>query len=287
MRIFLSSTCYDLQDLRAEVEAFLKGKGHELLLSDRANFPVDVNKHRHDVCVDNVAACEVFVLVIDGRFGAPYYKNPDISITWAEFKEALANGKKIIPFVRSQVFNERQSCRHNQKQGNSFSPFFAEDLRVFDFIDEIQKHEGGYWIQQFENSVQVKERLENLYETNHSLLNVVNGPVLATFSDNNIPLSNVSGSTASYITKFVSGEKVDHLTEDLIDKALSSLPKGVTPWGELLGHEQIPGPTDYYYFRPLFPAGDEGEVFVGISPTALGDAVRKELEDLKHKISKK
>lgn len=123
MKIFLSSTCYDLVDVRAELERFLEQKGHELLLSDRANFPVDVGLHRHDVCINNVKLADLFILIVDGRFGAPYYKDKNLSITWAEFNEALNTGLKIIPFVRKDVFNERQTYNHNKKKAMLSSHF--------------------------------------------------------------------------------------------------------------------------------------------------------------------
>lgn len=284
MKIFLSSTCYDLVDIRAELEKFLTEKGHELLLSDRASFPVEIGVHRHDVCINNVQNSDLFILIVDGRFGAPYYKDKSLSITWAEFNEAVRTEKKIIPFVREDIFNERQSCHHNLKKGNSFEPFFADTTRVFDLINEIQKHEGGFWIEQFKNSVEIKDRLENLIETGHSLLNVK--PQLITSYYDPIPLSEVSGSTASYITKFVSKDKVEAINEELLDKAISSIPEGTKQFGEMLGFEQIPDGNDYYYYRPLRHSGDEGEIIIGISPTALGDAVRKELIDLKINLKK-
>jgi hypothetical protein len=285
MKIFLSSTCYDLVDIRAELERFLKEKGHELLLSDRATFPVEIGIHRHDVCINNVQNSDLFILIVDGRFGAPYYKDSSLSITWAEFNEALRAGRNIIPFVREDIFNERQSYHHNRKKGNSFEPFFADTTRVFDLIDDIQKQEGGFWIQKFKNSVEIKDRLENLIETGHSLLNV--GPQPSTTYYDQIPLAEVSGSTASYITKFVSKDKVEVINEELLDKAIDSIPEGTKPFGEILGFEQIPGGNDYYYFRPLRNSGDEGEIIIGITPTALGDAVRKELLDLKTNLKKK
>lgn len=285
MKIFLSSTCYDLVDIRAELERFLKEKGHVLLLSDRATFPVEIGIHRHDVCINNVQNSDLFILIVDGRFGALYYKDNSLSITWAEFNEALRTGRKIIPFVREDIFNERQSYLHNLKKGNSFEPFFADTVRVFDLIDNIQKNEGGFWIEKFKNSVEIKDRLENLIETGHSLLNV--GPQPSTTYYDQIPLTAVSGSTASYITKFVSKVKVEAINEELLDKAIGSIPIGTKPFGEILGFEQIPGGNDYYYFRPLRNSGDEGEIIIGITPTALGDAVRKELVDLKTNLKKK
>ncbi|MGA2407163.1 MAG: DUF4062 domain-containing protein [Bacteroidales bacterium] len=284
MKIYLSSTCYDLVDLRAELERFLKQKRHEILLSDRATFPVEIGVHRHDVCINNVEQCDLFILVIDGRFGAPYYRDNNISITWAEFNEAIRKECKIIAFVRKAVFNERQSFHHNTKMGNKFEPFFADTIKVFYLIDEIQIHEGGYWIEQFENSVEIKDRLENLYETKHSFLNVRPLP-LSSYTEQ-IPLTALSGSTATYITKYVTGKKIETINLELLDASINSLPERTKPFGETLGFEQIPGSNDYYYFQPLRISGDEGEIIIGITPTALGDAVRKELIDLKKNIKK-
>jgi Domain of unknown function (DUF4062) len=285
MKVFISSTCYDLVDIRAELMQFLIQIGHEPLLSENDNFPVEFGVHRHDVCIRNVQLADLLILIVDSNFGTPYYKDKTISITWAEFNEALKTGKNIIPFIRKEVFNERQTYHHNKKNGNSFEPFFADTIRVFDFIDEIQNHEEGLWIQQFENSVDLKDRLKNLIDTGHSLLNAAPQPAVTHYDQ--IPLKLVSGSTASYITKFVTKEKVEAINGELLDKAIASLPKGTTRYGEILDFEQIPGSNDYYYFRPLKYSGDEGEVIIGITPTALGDAVRKELIELKTNLKEK
>ena len=67
MKIFLSSTCYDLTDPRAALEDYLKKSGHQVLLSDRANFPVNPEQHRHNVCVYNAANCDFMIVIIDIR----------------------------------------------------------------------------------------------------------------------------------------------------------------------------------------------------------------------------
>lgn len=283
MTIFISSTCYDIKDLRAEVEIFLKEKGHKLLLSDRANFPLSIGTHRHDVCIQNVGQCDLFVLIIDSRFGAPYYKDPNISITWAEFKEAIRTGRKIIAFVRQNLFNERQSCRHNQKKGNSFDPFFADNIKTFDLIDEVQKHGDGIWMQQFENSVQVKEKLENMYETKHSLLNI-DEPQLE-ISSSEIPLTVLSGATASFIEKYYELSERKNVSAEILQSAIDRIPENVKTWGEISGSESIPNySNDLFYFFPLQHSGDEGEIVMGISPTALGRSVRSELKGVLKKI---
>ncbi len=283
MNIFISSTCYDLKDLRAEVERFLHDKGHSLLLSDRVNFPLPTGVHRHDVCIQNAGQCDLFVLVIDSRFGAPYYKDHHISITWAEFKEAVRTNKKIIAFVRQEIFNERQSCRYNQKKGNSFEPFFADNIKTFDFIDEVQKHGDGIWMQPFENSVQVKEKLQNIHDTKHSLLNKEE-PKLE-ISSSEIPLTALSGSTASFVVKNYKLGESKTVGAEILQAAINKIPENIQTFGEGFGSEPIPNySNDFFYFFPLRHSGDEGEVIIGISPTALGRSVRSELKGLLKKI---
>ena len=282
MKIFLSSTCYDLADLRAEVERFLTNSGHELLLSDRTTFPVKARQHRHYVCIENVKLCDLLIAIVDKRYGAPYYQDPTISITWAELRKAIEFNKDIIAFVRKEIFNERQTCRHNQKKGNIFTPFFTDNIKTFDLIDEIQQNESGIWIQPFENSVEIKERLENLYETKHSL---INPKIESTAIDTTeVSLAALSGSTASFITNYVEKTETETINVQIIQKAIDSIPEGLHIWGEILGCEQIPGPNDYYFFTPIRHSGDEGEMIIGISPTALGKAVRNELIDIRNNI---
>lgn len=283
MTIFLSSTCYDLTDLRAEVEKFLIDKGHSLLLSDRNSFPVDIKKHRHDVCIENVNQCDFFVLVIDSRYGAPYYKDSTISITWAEFREAMRTKRPSIALVRREIFNERQSCRHNQKLGNLFEPFYADNIKTFDLIDEVQKNEGGIWMQPFDNSLNVKEKLENIYATKHSLLNP--NEFQLEISSSEIPITTLSGSTVTFITtNYPIGEN-NNVSAEILQSAIDKIPENVKPSGEILGFESIPDYTnDFFYFFPLQQSGDEDEMIACVSPTALGRSVRNELKGALKKI---
>jgi len=283
MTIFISSTCYDLKDLRAEVEKFLFDKGHSLLLSDRANFPHPLGIHRHDICIQNAGKCDLFVLVIDSRFGALYYKDHNISITWAEFNEAIKTSRKIIAFVRQEVFNERQSCRHNQRKGNLFDPFFVDNIKTFDLIDEVQKHGDGIWMQPFENSVQIKEKLENIHDTKHSLINKEEPQLDLSLSE--IPLDVLSGSTASFIVKNYDLGESKTINAEILQSAIDKIPENVQTWGEILGSEPIPNySNDFFYFFPLRHSGDEGEMIIGVSPTALGRSVRNELKGVLKKI---
>jgi uncharacterized protein DUF4062 len=163
MRVFLSSTCYDLADVRAVLESYLQKNGHVALLSDRLTFPVDASQHRHAVCTQVAQEADLFVLVIDRRYGAPCAQDPTISITHAEFR-AAAGKVPMIGFVRRVVWDER----HTFDRSSSRRPKTVDDVRTFDLLDEIQSHDAGVWlVTQFDHvndiitcldSLQTKER---------------------------------------------------------------------------------------------------------------------------------
>lgn len=159
MKIFLSSTCYDLADLRATLVDYLEKSGHQVLLSDRSNFPVDPGQHRHNVCVDNAANSEFMIVIVDSRFGALYVEDNSISVTWAETRAALAANVKILVFVRHVIFMERLTW----KQNPSITPVHCDDTRVFQFIDELQTHPSGIWMDtKFDNVMDIINRLRNI-----------------------------------------------------------------------------------------------------------------------------
>lgn len=270
MIAFLSSTCYDLADLRAEIENALLSKNYSILLSDRANFPLAPNLHRHDACIENVKKCDLFILVIDGRFGGDYYKDTTISITWAEFREALNSHKKIIAFVRRSVFNERQLYKHNLKQGIIIQPYYTKDLRTFDFLDEVQKHQNGVWCQPFDNSVQVKEMLNNLYETNHSLLNQNKEESAVSFKS--IYSSSISKITRSFLEKNLEPDASNSFTSDLLEKAIKIFPEDSDI--ALTANDS----DDFFYISD--PNDDAPKI---VSTTALGKSVKSELKELLQK----
>jgi len=42
------------------------------LVSEDPNFKKLTDKHRHDMCLDNEPDCDIYVLIMDERFGEDY-----------------------------------------------------------------------------------------------------------------------------------------------------------------------------------------------------------------------
>jgi len=160
-KVFLGSTSNDLKDVRAELRELIPALGFALICFENPSFKKLPRKHAHDMCLDNVPDCDIYVLIIDERFGEEYAgSDPNLrgkSITWAEVEVALRENRAICTFVRKEVWNEKSTYAWNMKKGNEIEPFFAKDKRVFQFIEYIATQTKDNWIDQFQDVVELKE----------------------------------------------------------------------------------------------------------------------------------
>jgi hypothetical protein len=148
-KVFLSSTIYDLRDLRDAVQTALRKDGYTVLASEDGSIPVDSNKHSYEVCLDAARNCDCLVAVIDGRFGGTM---PDgkTSITQAEVVTALGKGRQVYVFVRKEVWDAKEVYNAHAKAGHPFvASKIVDDERVFHVIDAIRKRATGNWVFQF------------------------------------------------------------------------------------------------------------------------------------------
>lgn len=163
--IFISSTFYDLCDIRSELACFLKNHNRNVMWSESIDFPVDYTIHSHDVCLNNVKKADLMILIINKRYGGIYagnaYPSRNISITQYEVEKAKEIGIPVVTFVRNTTWTENAIYKHNKKNGIEIMPFYVDKVQVFDLIEYIQ-HSNANWIYQFENSVDLKLKLETI-----------------------------------------------------------------------------------------------------------------------------
>jgi hypothetical protein len=148
-RIFISSTVYDLKDLRNTVQNALRHFGYAVLASEDGSIPVDSSQHSYDICLKAARDSECLIAIIDGRFGGTM---PDgkTSITQAEIEAALGIGKQVLVFVRQAVWDAKEVYNVFRKTGQPFVPStIVHDERVFGLIDVVRKRARANWIFQF------------------------------------------------------------------------------------------------------------------------------------------
>ena len=69
LNFFISSTCYDLEEVRNQLKNFINGLGHEAILSEHNDVLYDFNYHTHVSCVNEVENSDILILIVGNRFG--------------------------------------------------------------------------------------------------------------------------------------------------------------------------------------------------------------------------
>lgn len=142
-RVFVSSTCYDLKYIRDNLKYFIKQVGYDPVLSDEGDIFYNPSQHTHDSCVSEVSNCQMFVLLIGGRFGGSF-KHTDKSITNAEYDEAVRLNIPIFAMVDRSVLSEHLVYSKNKHSkhievGKIDYPS-VDNIKIFDFVDTVRKN---------------------------------------------------------------------------------------------------------------------------------------------------
>lgn len=147
-KVFVSSTCYDLAEERAQLERFITNYGFQPILSEYSGVYYDVDEHTHDSCVTEVTHCDMFVLIISGRYGGKFKGGNGESITQAEYNKARELGLPIFTFVKSDVYSAQHYYRENVRTNDEkFAKKInypaigkqSDAVSIFGFIDLVQR----------------------------------------------------------------------------------------------------------------------------------------------------
>ncbi|HFQ5311456.1 TPA: DUF4062 domain-containing protein [Vibrio vulnificus] len=188
-KVFVSSTCYDLQEERAQLERFISGYGFQPILSEYSGVYYDVDTHTHESCVNEVTHCDLFVLIISGRYGGKYNNGNGESITQAEYNRAKELGLPIFTFVKADVFSAQHYYKANirakgeefakqitypaiEKQDDAVSIFsFIESvshastnngLEIYQSFSDIENHLKKQWAGMFFTFLKKRKEQENV-----------------------------------------------------------------------------------------------------------------------------
>jgi hypothetical protein len=102
-RVFVSSTFYDLRQVRDDLRSFIESLGYEPLLSEHPNFPIDPSVTTIENCrrrVDHDA--DLFILMVGARFGSRD-SDSSRSVTNIEYLSARAKGVPIYVFMEKKL----------------------------------------------------------------------------------------------------------------------------------------------------------------------------------------
>jgi hypothetical protein len=177
-KVFVSSTCHDLIDVRAELKQVLEEMGFDPKLSEddldsAFELSGDVHKTSIEECLENVRTSDCFVLVLSQRYGPPLGKcgYPDVSATHLEYHEAVKRKNrgekfKMFVYVRDRLEVDFGNWKANRALSGWKPRWVAEKdaPSLFKFLEEVarlESHDGrdgtSNWFTRFRDTTTLKQ----------------------------------------------------------------------------------------------------------------------------------
>ncbi|NOU51442.1 DUF4062 domain-containing protein [Pseudoalteromonas sp. JBTF-M23] len=176
LKIFVSSTCYDLSVVRSQLRIFIQNLGHEPIMSDYNDILYDPRVHTHSSCVDEVAACDIVVLIVGSRFGGKsvpqalskidfdsLFKESksteslkakeNLSVTQLEILKAVESGIPVFTFIDNGVWHDHATYEKNKDKA------IISDIE----FPSIQKPETASFIFEFINFLRHRARGNSVF----------------------------------------------------------------------------------------------------------------------------
>lgn len=137
VNIFVSSTCYDLSQIRDDLKRCIIELGHNPILSELKDFPVDPMKSNSENCINAINnEADIFVLIIGDRYGSVLETGK--SITNTEFIAALSKGIPIYTFSLKKMTTILPLWENNP---NADYSNIVDNNKVFEFLSDVRKKE--------------------------------------------------------------------------------------------------------------------------------------------------
>ena len=137
-RVFVSSTFYDLRQVREDIDRFIRELGYEPVRNETGSIPYGKDAPPESYAYREIELCDIVVSIIGGRFGSESKEGMPYSISQKELKTALERGIQVFIFVDRNVLAEFATYQMN-KDNKEVKYKFVDDKRVYEFIDEIYK----------------------------------------------------------------------------------------------------------------------------------------------------
>lgn len=145
LKVFISSTYYDLKHIRSTMETFVEDMGYEAVLSEKGSIAYNPSQPLDESCYRDAQTCDILVLIIGGRYGAAasseeakpvdFYDRYD-SITKKEFQSALDKDTPVYILIEKLVYGEFETFKKN-RDNSEIKYAHVDSVNVFYLIEDI------------------------------------------------------------------------------------------------------------------------------------------------------
>jgi hypothetical protein len=135
--------------------------GYESILSEDGDVYYNPDIHTHEACLNEVCTCQLFVLIIGGRFGGKYLDS-EKSITNKEYDEAIKKNIPVFTLVERNVLSEHLVYQKNKDilQATGIRYPSVDNIKIFEFIDEVRKNTSNNAFFPFSNFHDIENYLK-------------------------------------------------------------------------------------------------------------------------------
>lgn len=168
-KVFISSTFYDLRQIRADIDQFLRVMGFDTIRNEIGAIPYGRDLPLEDDCIKEVEQCDILISIIGGRFGSEtrdkgsidQYNNPS-SISQRELRTAIKHSKQVYIFIDKNVDAEYNTYQLN-KNNKDIKYRYVDDNRIYSFIEEVRNLDRNNNIKSFESADEITNYLREQF----------------------------------------------------------------------------------------------------------------------------
>jgi len=165
-RIFISSTFYDLRQIRSDIDLFIETLGYETIRNEEGDIPYGKEDALEEYCYNEIKSIDILISIIGGRYGTESKQNT-YSISQTELKKALNEKKQVYIFIDKNVLSEYETYQLN-KDNDAIKYKFVDNIQIYRFIEEIKNLNANNNIKGFETATDItrylKEQFAGLFQ---------------------------------------------------------------------------------------------------------------------------
>ena len=159
-RVFVSSTFYDLKQIREDLDSFISGLGYEAVLHEAGDVAYGKDSPPEGYVHREIEMCDILICVIGGRYGTESQEQPGSSITQQELDTAIKNQVQVFIFIEKSVDAEYNTYSINK--GTADMKYrFVDDPRIYEFIESVRKLPRNNPIASFETASDIVDFLRS------------------------------------------------------------------------------------------------------------------------------
>lgn len=163
-RIFISSTFYDLRQIRVELDKFIESLGYEPVRNEEGDIPYGKEDSLQSYCYKEIENIDILISIIGSRYGsvADTEKSREYSVSQMELKTALGENKHVFVFIDKNVSTEYETYSLN-KDNNNIKYKYVDNINIYKFIEEIKSLPNNNNIKEFETAENITSYLREQF----------------------------------------------------------------------------------------------------------------------------